>query len=193
MFALTISRMLASLVFKKAKGTGFPSNKALKPLPSVAGTHTRGLLRIITHAPAPLSLKLAARMKSILYFVVLIVSFGPSAILLTLGVIFSPAWLYSMFESKMATLVPFLMVVAGLLGFWGMLALNNLTLYPYKTDTPPKRLIVYLSLGCIASLTATIFAAYMDWLLVIAMFLPIPVTACLTYRNRAYFHKQVCS
>ena len=44
--------------FKKAKGTGFPSNKALKPLPSVAGTHTRGLLRIITHASAPLSLKL---------------------------------------------------------------------------------------------------------------------------------------
>jgi membrane protease YdiL (CAAX protease family) len=142
---------------------------------------------------APVSLPSAARMKSILYFAVLIVSFGPSVILLTLGVIFSPAWLYSLFESQMATMVPFLMVVAGLLGFWGMLALNNLTLYPYKTDTPPKRLIVFLSLGCIASLTATIFAAYMDWLLAIAMFLPIPVTACLTYRNRAYFYKQVRS
>ena len=145
----------------------------------------------LTRVPA--NTLLAARMKSIVYFVVLIVSFGPSAILLTLGVIFSPAWLYSLFESQMATLVPFLMVVAGLLGFWGILALNNLTLYPHKTDTPPKRLIVYLSLGCIASLTATIIAAYMDWLLAIAMFLPIPITACLTYRNRAYFHKQVCS
>ena len=93
----------------------------------------------------------------------------------------------------MATLIPFLIVVAGLLGFWGMLALNNLTLYPHKTDTPPNRLVVYLSLGCIASLTATVFAAYIDWLFAIAMFLPIPVTACLTYRNRAYFHKQVCS
>lgn len=132
-------------------------------------------------------------MKSIVYLVVLIVSFAPSAILLTLGVIFSPVWLYGLFESRMATLMPLLLVVGGLLGFWGMLALNNLTLYPHKTDTPPKRLVVYLSLGCIASSTATVFAAYMDWLLAVAMFLPIPVTACLTYRNRAYFHKQVCS
>ena len=148
---------------------------------------------IVAHVSAPHIWKLSARMKSILYFVVLIVSFGPSAILLTLGVIFSPVWLYQLFESKMATLIPFLIVVAGLLGFWGMLALNNLTLYPHKTDTPPNRLIVYLSLGCIASFTATVFAAYIDWLFAIAMFLPIPVTACLTYRNRAYFHKQVCS
>ena len=70
-----------------------------------------------------------------------------------------------------------------------MLALNNQTLYPHKTDTPPNRLIVYLSLGCIASFTATIFAAYIDWICAIATFIPIPVTACLTYRNKAYFHK----
>ncbi|AMJ85582.1 hypothetical protein AV939_02680 [Alteromonas sp. Mac1] len=33
-------------------------NKKIKSLTSFAGTHTRGLLRIIAHMPAPLSLKL---------------------------------------------------------------------------------------------------------------------------------------
>ncbi|VXB15217.1 conserved hypothetical protein [Alteromonas sp. 38] len=42
MFVLTINRMLASTVFKQTKGTGSASNKALKPLPSVAGTPIRG-------------------------------------------------------------------------------------------------------------------------------------------------------
>jgi len=135
---------------------------------------------------------LAASMKNIFYLAVLIVSFGPSTVLLVLGAIFSPVWLYSLFESQMATLIPLLLVVCGLLGFWGMLALNNLTLYPHRTDTPPKRLAVYLSLGCLASLTVTIFTAPIRWLLAVAMFLPIPVTACLTYSNRAYFHKQRC-
>jgi hypothetical protein len=63
LFVLKFNRMLASLVFKKAKGTGFPSNKALKPLPSVAGTLTCGLthfVRILAHMLAPLSLKLGA-------------------------------------------------------------------------------------------------------------------------------------
>jgi hypothetical protein len=42
LFALTINRMLALLVFKKAKGTGSASNKALKSLPSVVRTQLRG-------------------------------------------------------------------------------------------------------------------------------------------------------
>jgi|TARA_R110002153_G_scaffold174753_1_gene328040 hypothetical protein len=42
LFVLIINRMLTLLVFKKAKGTGSASNKALKPLPSVAGTLIRG-------------------------------------------------------------------------------------------------------------------------------------------------------
>jgi len=42
LFALTINRMLALLVFKKANGTGSASNKALKSLPSVVRTHLRG-------------------------------------------------------------------------------------------------------------------------------------------------------
>jgi len=42
LFVLIINRMLALLVFKNAKGTGSASNKALKPLPSVAGTPIRG-------------------------------------------------------------------------------------------------------------------------------------------------------
>ena len=53
--------MLAALVFKKAKGTGSASNKALKPFPSVTGTLTCGLthfVRILAHMLAPLSLKL---------------------------------------------------------------------------------------------------------------------------------------
>jgi len=45
LFALTINRMLASLVFNKAKGTGSASNKALKSLPSVVRTLTCGLAR----------------------------------------------------------------------------------------------------------------------------------------------------
>jgi len=61
LFVLIINRMLALLVFKKAKGTGSASNKALKSLPSVAGTLTRGLthfVRILALVLAPLSLKL---------------------------------------------------------------------------------------------------------------------------------------
>jgi len=42
LFAQTINRMLALLVFNKAKGIGSASNKALNPLPSVAGTPIRG-------------------------------------------------------------------------------------------------------------------------------------------------------
>jgi len=42
LFALTINRMLALLVFRTSKGKGSASNKALKPLPSVAGTPIRG-------------------------------------------------------------------------------------------------------------------------------------------------------
>ncbi|CAD5271862.1 conserved hypothetical protein [Alteromonas sp. 38] len=42
MFALTINRMLTLLVFKTSKGKGSASNKALKPLPAVAGTPIRG-------------------------------------------------------------------------------------------------------------------------------------------------------
>ena len=53
--------MLALLVFNKAKGTGSASNKALKPLPSVAGTPIRGAASpIMPHVSAPLSLKLGA-------------------------------------------------------------------------------------------------------------------------------------
>jgi len=42
LFVLIINRMLASTVFKKTKGTGSASNKALKSLPPVAGTPIRG-------------------------------------------------------------------------------------------------------------------------------------------------------
>jgi hypothetical protein len=42
LFVLIINRMLTLLVFKKAKGTGSASNKALKSLPSVVRTQLRG-------------------------------------------------------------------------------------------------------------------------------------------------------
>ena len=58
--ALTINRMLASLVFKKTKGTGFASNKALKTTPfGRSDAFTRGGFAIMPHANAPLSLMLA--------------------------------------------------------------------------------------------------------------------------------------
>ena len=57
--ALTINRMLASLVFKKTKGTGFASNKALKTTPfGRSDAFTRGGFAIMPHATAPLSLML---------------------------------------------------------------------------------------------------------------------------------------
>jgi len=57
--ALTINRMLASLVFKKTKGTGFASNKALKTTPfGRSDAFTRGGFAIMPHANAPLSLML---------------------------------------------------------------------------------------------------------------------------------------
>ncbi|TAP30327.1 hypothetical protein KUL49_03280 [Alteromonas sp. KUL17] len=57
--ALTINRMLASLVFKKTKGTGFCSNKALKTTPfGRSDAFTRGGFAIVPHVTAPLSLML---------------------------------------------------------------------------------------------------------------------------------------
>ena len=56
--------MLASLVFKKTKGTGSASNKALKTTPfGRSDAFTRGGFAIMPHATAPLSLMLSARMK----------------------------------------------------------------------------------------------------------------------------------
>ena len=59
LFVLTINRMLASLVFKKTKGTGFAYNKALKTTPfGRSDAFTRGGFAIMPHATAPLSLML---------------------------------------------------------------------------------------------------------------------------------------
>tara|TARA_B100000929_G_scaffold218075_1_gene174717 strand:+ start:632 stop:1183 length:552 start_codon:yes stop_codon:yes gene_type:complete len=58
---LTINRMLALLVFKKTKGTGSASNKALKTTPfGRSDAFTRGGFAIMPHATAPLSLMLYA-------------------------------------------------------------------------------------------------------------------------------------
>ncbi|MCG7815226.1 hypothetical protein MI353_21170 [Alteromonas sp. MCA-1] len=62
---LTINRMLASLVFKKTKGTGSASNKALKSTPfGRSDAFTRGGFAIMPHATAPLSLMLDSPNKS---------------------------------------------------------------------------------------------------------------------------------
>ena len=59
LFVLTINRMLASLVFKKTKGTGSAYNKALKTTPfGRSDAFTRGGFAIMPHATAPLSLML---------------------------------------------------------------------------------------------------------------------------------------
>ncbi len=59
LFVLTINRMLASSVFKKTKGTGSASNKALKTTPfGRSDAFTRGGFAIMPHANAPLSLML---------------------------------------------------------------------------------------------------------------------------------------
>ncbi|MBJ2131127.1 hypothetical protein JC525_19610 [Alteromonas sp. IB21] len=56
---LTINRMLALSVFKKTKGTGSASNKALKSTPfGRSDAFTRGGFAIMPHANAPLSLML---------------------------------------------------------------------------------------------------------------------------------------
>ena len=54
--------MLASLVFKKTKGTGSAYNKALKTTPfGRSDAFTRGGFAIMPHANAPLSLMLGFR------------------------------------------------------------------------------------------------------------------------------------
>ena len=66
LFVLTINRMLASLVFKKTKGTGSASNKALKTTPfGRSDAFTRGGFAIMPHATAPLSLMLGATMEEL--------------------------------------------------------------------------------------------------------------------------------
>ncbi|OLF77541.1 hypothetical protein AWH61_19710 [Alteromonas sp. W12] len=62
LFVLTINRILASLVFKKTKGTGSASNKALKSTPfGRSDAFTWGGFAIMPHATAPLSLMLCAK------------------------------------------------------------------------------------------------------------------------------------
>jgi len=56
---LTINRMLASSVFKKTKGTGSASNKALKSTPfGRSDAFTRGGFAIMPYVPAPVIEKL---------------------------------------------------------------------------------------------------------------------------------------
>ncbi|WP_232367874.1 hypothetical protein [Alteromonas mediterranea] len=66
LFVLTINRMLASLVLKKTKGTGFAYNKALKTTPfGRSDAFTRGGFAIMPHATAPLSLMLDHSLRSL--------------------------------------------------------------------------------------------------------------------------------
>ena len=61
LFVLTINRMLALLIFNKAKGTGSASNKALKFTPfGRSDAFTRGGFAIIAHVFAPHIWKLCA-------------------------------------------------------------------------------------------------------------------------------------
>ncbi|WP_390609633.1 hypothetical protein [Alteromonas gracilis] len=79
MFVLTINRMLASTVFKKTKGTGSASNKALKTTPfGRSDAFTRGGFAIMPHATAPLSLMLCTPMRLLLISILCVFLFFPA-------------------------------------------------------------------------------------------------------------------
>ncbi len=83
------------------------------------------------------------------------IGFAPSLLILTLGVIFSPAILIGLFSDHLSSFLFAAMVIGGLFGFWGAISLLVLTLHPEQENTKPQRLKIYLILGVLSSAVAS--------------------------------------
>ncbi|WP_100915107.1 hypothetical protein [Pseudoalteromonas spongiae] len=128
-----------------------------------------------------------SKFRRFLYILEFVLAFGPSLAVLTIGVLFSPAFLLSMYDGGWSNILIALLIVLGLLGLWGGISLIGLTLNPEQENTKPARLKVYVIAGLIASTSASIFAGTINLYLLPVFIAPLLVTLHLVIKQRSYF------
>ena len=126
------------------------------------------------------------KLKRFAYIVEFFIGFAPSLLLLSLGVVFSPVIIVGLFSGNLTTLFYGLLVLFGLLGFWGAISLLVLTLHPEQENTKPKRLKVYISLGVVSSAVASYAVGGTNEYLLPFIIAPLFVTLHLVYVQRHY-------
>ena len=126
------------------------------------------------------------KLKRLAFIIEFFIGFAPSLIILSLGVVFSPVIIVGLFTGEPTTLLYGLLVLFGLLGFWGAISLLVLTLHPEQENTKPKRLKIYISLGVISSAIASYGVGGTNEYLLPFIIAPLFVTLHLVYVQRHY-------
>ena len=126
------------------------------------------------------------KLKRSLYILEFMIGFAPSLLILTLGVIFSPAILIGLFAGHSSSILFAFLVAGGLLGFWGAISLLVLTLHPEQENTKPKRLKIYIVLGVLSSAVASYSVGDTNLYLLPFIIAPLFVTLHLVFVQRHY-------
>ena len=127
-----------------------------------------------------------SKFKRLLYIVEFMVGFGPSLLILTVGVILSPAIIAGVFTGHTESLLFVFLVLGGLVGFWGAISLLVLTLHPEQENTPPNRLKVYVLAGVIVSTFICCAVGITNLYLLPFICAPLFVTLHLVFLQRNY-------
>ncbi|MCG7551174.1 hypothetical protein [Pseudoalteromonas sp. Of7M-16] len=129
-----------------------------------------------------------SKLKRALYIFEFVVGFAPSILLLTLGLIFSPAILLGLFAGQPLSILVFFLVAGGLIGFWGAISLLGLTLYPEQENTHPTKLKIYLVLGALSSVVASYSVSVINIYLLPFTVTPLFVTLHLAFIQRHHLN-----
>lgn len=132
-----------------------------------------------------------SKLKHIAYIVEFMIGFGPSLLVLTLGVIFSPVIILGIFSGEPMYLFYVLLVLFGLCGFWGAISLLVLTLHSEQENTKPKRLKIYICMGVISSSITSYMIGVSNIYLLPFVIAPLFVTLHLAYVQRNYLLAKV--
>ena len=134
-----------------------------------------------------------SKTKRFFYILVFAIGFGPVLVVLTMGVIFSPLFMLSIFEGSWQNIFMVSLIVLGLFGFWGALSLLGIMLYPKQENTNPQRLKGYIMAGVIATTTASVFATTANVYLIPIFLAPLLLTLHLSIKLRHYFIASTCN
>ncbi|WP_100658844.1 hypothetical protein, partial [Alteromonas flava] len=127
--------------------------------------------------------------KRFLYLLEFFAGFAVPVIVLAMGVVFSPIFIVGLFQGAFETSYYLVLVVAGLLGFWGAISLLTLTLHPEKPNTPPKRLKIYIFAGVVAASFVGYLAGQTNWFLLVSFLMTLIVTLHLVFLQRQYLNQ----
>ncbi|MCF6443040.1 hypothetical protein L1077_26805 [Pseudoalteromonas luteoviolacea] len=103
-----------------------------------------------------------------------------------MALIFSPALLIGLEQDIWSKVLILILIILGLVGFWGAISLIGLTLFPLQENTKPIRLKLYIISGVIASSAASFFASTISLYLLAVFIAPILVSLQLVIKQRDY-------